>query len=143
MPRTVEQLLAHKGTDVWSVSPDATVFDALRIMADKRVGALVVLEGDRVAGIISERDYARKVILLDRGSKETAVSEIMTVDLYTVTRAETVPDCMTLMTEHRIRHLPVVEEGSLVGVISIGDVVKALIQDQAYLIEQLESYITS
>lgn len=142
MQKTVAHLLEAKGTDVWSVGPDASVYEALELMADKKVGALVVLDGERVAGIISERDYARKVILLDRGSRETKVSEIMTADLYTVTETNSLSDCMELMTDHRIRHLPIVEEGSLVGLISIGDVVRATIETQQAMIQELESYIT-
>ena len=141
--KNVARLLDEKGTDVWTVEPDASVYRALELMAEHRVGALVVLEGDRPVGIISERDYARKVILLDRGSRKTTVAEIMTSDLKTVTRDQTTNDCMELMTKKRIRHLPVVEEGRLIGIISIGDVVRAVIGEQQHLIEQLEGYITS
>jgi CBS domain-containing protein len=141
--KNVARLLDEKGTDVWTVEPDASVYRALELMAEHSVGALVVLEDDRPVGIISERDYARKVILLDRGSRKTTVAEIMTSDLKTVTRDQTTNDCMELMTKKRIRHLPVVEEGRLVGIISIGDVVRAVIGEQQHLIEQLEGYITS
>jgi len=143
MRTTVAHVLAAKGKDVWSVAPDATVYHALEVMADKGVGALVVVEGDRLVGIVSERDYARKVILLDRVSRDTAVSEIMTSEVHTVSPSSSVTECMTLMTERRIRHLPVMDGERLLGVISIGDIVKAVIQDQRFLIEQLEQYITS
>ena len=141
--KNVARLLEDKGSDVWTIEPDASVFRALEVMAEHRVGALVVVEdGDRPVGIVSERDYARKVILLDRGSRDTPVSEIMTSELETVTREQPTNDCMTVMTERRIRHLPVVEEGRLIGIISIGDVVRAVISEQQYMIEQLEGYIT-
>jgi CBS domain-containing protein len=143
MRTTVAHVLAGKGRDVWSVAPDTTVYQALEVMADKGVGALVVLEGERLVGIVSERDYARKVILLERDSKETPVSEIMTAEVHTVTPHASVADCMATMTERRFRHLPVLDEDRLVGIISIGDIVKAVIQDQQFLIEQLENYITS
>ena len=142
MPATVAQLLAVKGREVWSVPPDATVYTALEVMAERGVGALLVMDGDRLVGVVSERDYARKVILLDRVSKSTAVSDIMTSDLHTVPPNASVPECMTLMTEQRIRHLPVLDQGRVVGVISIGDVVKHVISDQESLIAQLEQYIT-
>ena len=141
--KSVARLLDEKGTDVWTIGPAASVYEALEVMAERRVGALVVVEGDRPVGILSERDYARKVILLDRGSRDTKVAEIMTAELETVTREQTVNDCMTLMTDRRIRHLPVVEHDQLIGIISIGDVVLAVINEQQYLIEQLEGYITS
>lgn len=144
MQRTVARLLEEKGRDVWTISADATVFEALQIMADKGVGALVVVDDERrPCGIISERDYARKVILLDRGSRATAVREIMTSDLITVTTTQHTGECMALMTNRRIRHLPVVEEGRLIGIVSIGDVVRAVIDEQQFLIDQLEQYITS
>jgi CBS domain-containing protein len=142
MERTVAHLMAAKGSEIWTVSPDASVYEALEIMAERNVGALVVVEGAAVVGIISERDYARKVILLARGSRETLVSEIMTPDPVTVPSATSIADCMQLMTDHRFRHLPVVEDGELSGVISIGDVVRAVIEAQQFMIEQLESYIT-
>ncbi|HHC07199.1 MAG TPA: CBS domain-containing protein [Actinobacteria bacterium] len=143
MERTVAGILARKGGEVVAVRPDDTVFSALEKMAEHNVGAVVVLDGDRLAGIMSERDYARKVILLDRGSKETPVADIMTTEVVTVGPATTVTECMELMTERRIRHLPVLDEGRLVGIVSIGDVVKAVIADQRDLIDQLERYITS
>ena len=142
MQRTVEMLMDAKGSDVWSVAPDASVYEALEVMADKNVGALVVLDGDELVGILSERDYARKVILLSRGSRETAVSEIMSEHPITVAPSATTAECMRLMTEHRFRHLPVMHGTRVIGVISIGDVVRAVIEDQQFLIDQLENYIT-
>ncbi len=140
--RTVSQLLNDKGTSVWAVSPDATVFAALGLMADKNVGALVVMEDDRLVGIFSERDYARKVILLGHASKSLAVRDIMTAAVVTVSPDQGLQDCMELMTKHRVRHLPVVDvDRRVIGVVSIGDVVKAVMSEQAFLIEQLQSYI--
>jgi CBS domain-containing protein len=140
----VTGILDVKGSDVWSVAPDDTVFDALEAMAEFNIGAVLVLDGDDLVGILSERDYARNVELLERGSKETRVSEIMTAEIRTVGSASTVAECMELMTEHRIRHLPVLDDdGRLAGVISIGDVVKAMIAQQHDMITQLERYITT
>ncbi len=141
MQSTVAHLLEKKGGEVFSIGPDATVFEALEKMASKQVGALVVMDGQELAGIISERDYARKVILLDRLSKKTGVREIMTSEVVTVSPSATLQDCMSTMTDHRFRHLPVIDDGRLVGVVSIGDVVKAVIDEQAVMIEQLENYI--
>lgn len=144
MQRMVTGILDVKGSDVWSVAPDDTVFDALETMAELNIGAVLVLDGDDLVGILSERDYARNVELLERGSKETLVSEIMTAEIRTVGSASTVAECMELMTEHRIRHLPVLDDdGRLAGVISIGDVVKAMIAQQHDMITQLERYITT
>jgi len=140
---TVKQLLERKGRRVWSIRPDAPVLEALKLMAEHGVGALVVLEGERLAGVISERDYARKVILHGKSSSETPVREIMTARVVTVTPAQTVADCMAVMTEKHFRHLPVVEDGRVVGVLSIGDLVKAVIAEQADTIRALESYIHS
>ena len=140
---TVKQLLERKGRRVWSIRPDAPVLEALKLMAEHGVGALVVLEGERLAGVISERDYARKVILHGKSSSETPVHEIMTGRVVTVTPAQTVADCMAVMTEKHFRHLPVVEDGRVVGVLSIGDLVKAVIAEQADTIRALESYIHS
>lgn len=139
--RTVRQLLQDKGYGIWSVHPDATVFEALQVMADKDVGSLVVVEGSTVVGIFSERDYARKVILHGHASRELKVRAIMTEKLVTVGPDETLGGCMHLMTEHRVRHLPVLEDGRQVGVISIGDVVKAVMAEQEFLIDQLQNYI--
>ncbi|GIW30441.1 MAG: inosine-5-monophosphate dehydrogenase [Meiothermus sp.] len=142
MTSTVRQLLLAKGNTVYAIPPEATVFEALERMAAYDVGALMVMKGDQLVGIFSERDYARKIILMGRISKETRVEEVMTSDLITVTPEATMADCMNLMTSHRIRHLPVLEEGRLVGVISIGDVVKAIMTQQEFMIAELESYIT-
>ncbi|HEY66629.1 MAG TPA: CBS domain-containing protein [Caldilineae bacterium] len=139
--KLVKDILNVKGRDVWSVSPDATVYEALQLMADKNIGAVLVVEEGEVVGILSERDYARKVILKGRSSLNTPVKEIMTSKVYYVSPEQTIEECMTLMTEKRIRHLPVLEDGRLVGIISIGDVVKAIISDQQVTIQQLENYI--
>ncbi len=141
--KKVAHLLEEKGRDVWSVGPDATVYEALQILAEKRIGALVVLDGEEVVGIMSERDYARKVVLEDRSSREALVREIMTSRVSWVTPDQTVEECMALMTNKRIRHLPVLQDGKLEGMISIGDVVRAVISQQEFMIEQLERYITS
>jgi CBS domain-containing protein len=138
----VEQILRKKGGAFWSVAPDAMVIDALKLMAEKDVGALLILGAGRLAGIISERDYARKVILKGKSSLQTPVREIMTQVVVTVRPENTVEECMGLMTEKRIRHLPVVVEGQVVGVISIGDVVKASLAAKDFVIEQLGNYIT-
>jgi CBS domain-containing protein len=139
---TVNQLLHTKGREVWSVTQGTSVFDALKLMAEKNVGAVLVMEGNQLAGIFSERDYARKVILKGKTSKELTVQEIMTEKVDCVSLSQTVRECMTLMTEKHHRHLPVVEGERVVGMISIGDVVKAIISDQKFTIEQLEGYIT-
>ena len=137
----VRQILNDKGHDVWSVSADTTVFDALKLMAEKYVGALLVLENGEIAGIFSERDYARKVILHGKASKDTPISEIMTTDVLYVTPEQTVEECMELMSDKRIRHLPVLENNTLTGIISIGDVVRATIEHKDFTIKQLEHYI--
>ncbi|AWR87866.1 CBS domain-containing protein [Meiothermus taiwanensis] len=142
MTSTVRQLLLAKGNVVYAIPPEATVFEALERMAAYDVGALMVMQGDQLVGIFSERDYARKIILMGRISKETRVEEVMTSSLITVTPEATMADCMNLMTSHRVRHLPVLEDGKLVGVISIGDVVKAIMTQQEFMIAELESYIT-
>ena len=142
--RTVRQLLESKGPEVFAIGPDAAVIDAIRLMAEKGVGALVVLEpGGRLAGIVSERDYARKIVLEGRSSKDTPVRDIMTADAVTVGLDEVAPACMHLMTERRVRHLPVVVDGRVAGVVSIGDLVKAVIEEQQIELEQLQRYITS
>jgi CBS domain-containing protein len=139
---TIGSILNRKGTTVWSVSPTNTVFEAISMMAEKNVGALPVLEGDRLVGMISERDYARKVILLGRGSRETSVAEIMTVNLKTVGLNESVQECMQIMTENRVRHIPVLEGGKLAGLISIGDCVNWIISAQTAAIDDLERFVT-
>jgi len=140
--RTVRELLKTKGRNIWSVNPTETVYDALVVMADRNVGALVVLEEGRLIGILSERDYARKVVLQGKTSRDTLVREIMTENPVCVRPGQSIEECMALMTDKRIRHLPVIEGDELVGVISIGDVVKDIISEQEFVIEQLEHYIT-
>ncbi len=141
--KTVKEILEAKPQKVLSISPQATVLDALKAMADYEIGALVVLEGERLAGIFSERDYARKVILHGKASKDTPVHEIMTHKVVCVRPEQSVEECMALMTDKRIRHLPVLQDKKVIGVISIGDVVKEVISEQRLMIEQLEHYIHS
>ncbi|MFC6839421.1 CBS domain-containing protein [Xanthomonas theicola] len=141
--RTVRQLLGDKGGEIHAVPPDAAVVDALRLMADKGIGAVLVMQDRRLVGILSERDYARKVVLQDRSSATTPVRDIMSAKVHTVDPAQSVQQCMALMTGQRIRHLPVVQAGAVVGVISIGDLVKAVIEEQQQELEQLQRYITS
>jgi CBS domain-containing protein len=141
--KTVRDVLKVKGQAVWCVEMGSTVFEALGRMAEKEVGALVVMDGARLAGIISERDYARKIILLGRTSPNTLVEEIMTSHVAYTHLEQSIEECMAIMTDKRIRHLPVIDEGKLVGIISIGDLVKSIIADQQFIIEQLERYITS
>ncbi len=139
---TIRSILARKGAAIWRVAPEDTVYSALQMLAEKDVGALPVVSDDTLAGIFSERDYARKVILLGRSSREMRVSEIMTSPVITVSPDHTVEDCMRTMTEHRIRHLPVIENDVLVGIVSIGDLVNAIISDQADTIQHLSNYIS-
>ena len=139
--KKVKQLLARKPQGVWHVRPQDSVLEALRVLSEKGVGALVVMEGDTLAGIISERDYARKVVLRGKSSTETKVAEIMIEDVLYVTPDHTSDDCMTLMTERRIRHLPVIDQGRVVGMLSIGDLVKNMLEEQSNTIEHLEQYI--
>ena len=139
----VRQLLDRKGCEVFSVSPAAAVLEAIRMMAERHVGALLVMQGDELTGIVSERDYARKVILKGRSSADTPVRDIMSTPVLTVQPEATVEKCMQLMTDHRVRHLPVVEGRRVVGMVSIGDLVKAVMADQQQQIQQLESYIHS
>ena len=140
--KLVNHLLDAKGRDVVSIAPDASVFEAIQLMADKAVGSILVMDGENMLGIITERDYARKVILKGRSSETTRVAEIMTCEILTTSGAETVNQCMETMTERRIRHLPVVEGERVVGMISIGDLVQAIITDQQEEIEQLGQYIS-
>ena len=142
MPATVRDMLRGKSA-VYSVEPGDTVFEALRLMADKNIGAVLVRSDQNIEGIFSERDYARKVILLGKTSTETLVSEIMTTRVICVEPNWTADQCMALMTEKRIRHLPVMEQGRLIGVISIGDVVRAVVDEQQFTIDSLHRYITS
>lgn len=138
---TVNHILTSKGKAVWTIHPEETVFTALQFLAEKNVGALVVLENDQLIGILSERDYARKVMLRGKSSMETSVREIMTTKVITVHATQTLGECMEQMTNHRIRHLPVVENGEVLGLISIGDLVKAMLLQQEFFLEQLENYI--
>ncbi|MFQ5401007.1 MAG: CBS domain-containing protein [Anaerolineae bacterium] len=138
----IRQLLERKGYHVWSTSPDASVYEALQLLAEKNIGALVVLQDEKLVGIVSERDYARKVVLHGKTSMKTPVRKIMTEEVITIDTGTTVEEAMTLMTEKRIRHLPVVEGEKIIGVVSIGDLVKAIIAVQEFTIDQLERYIT-
>lgn len=139
---SVGDILRTKGRAIWSTTPSASVYEALQIMAEKNIGALLVVDAQELAGIFSERDYARKVILKGKFSRDTAVREVMTEKVITVAPDQTVEECMLLMTEKHIRHLPVLDKRELIGVVSIGDVVKAIISDQRFTINQLEDYIT-
>ena len=140
--KLVKQLLEVKGHDVLSIGPDASVLDAVKLMAEKGVGALTVMEGTRMVGVVTERDYARKIILKGRSSDTTTVGEVMTSEVITTSGSGSVEQCMNVMTNSRIRHLPVVDDGVVTGIISIGDLVKAVIADQKEEIEQLEHYIS-
>jgi CBS domain-containing protein len=140
--KTVREILDAKGYEIWSVDAGSSVFDALRLMAEKNTGAVLVVEDDKPAGIMTERDYARKVILQDRHSRETPVRDIMVWNPICIQPEQSLEDCMKLMTSKRFRHLPVTDNDRLIGIISIGDVVKAVISDQQFVIEQLEHYIT-
>ena len=141
--KLVNHLLERKGRDIVSIAPGASVFDAIKLMADESIGSLVVMdEHEKLVGIVTERDYARKVIIQDRSSKHTRVEEIMSTDVMTATSDDSVRSCMELMTEEKVRHLPVVEDGRVVAMISIGDLVQAVIADQQEEIEHLEHYIS-
>ena len=140
--KTVRHVLQVKGRQTWSIQPDASVYDALRLMADREVGALLVLDGGKLVGIISERDYARKVILKGKSSLETPVRDIMTPKVICVHLEQTIEECMALMTERRIRHLPVIDGSELIGIVSIRDLVGAVVSEKEFVIEQLENYIT-
>ena len=140
--QTVRQLLQEKGHIVWSIGPDESVYDAVKLMAEKAIGALIVVDRAKTVGMLSERDYARKVILVGRSSKETKIREIMTTQVISADPHQSVQECMTIMTEKRIRHLPVMEDDQLIGMISIGDLVKAIIAEQQFVISQLEHYIS-
>jgi len=139
---SIRQLLEAKGSEVWSTSPDASVYEALQLLAEKNIGALMVLRDGELAGVVSERDYARKVVLHGKTSMKTPIKEIMTEEVITVGIGSTVEEAMALMTDKRIRHLPVVEGEMIVGVVSIGDLVKAIMADQEFTIDQLEKYIS-
>lgn len=139
--KTVEQVLAEKGSEVYTIGPEASVFEALELMAEKGIGALLVIEGEKPAGILSERDYARKVILKGHSSHDTKVRAIMSTELSFARPEQGVEECMAIMTERRARHLPVLADGKIAGMVSIGDLVKAIIAHQEFVIEQMESYI--
>jgi CBS domain-containing protein len=139
--KLVKDILGEKGADIYSIGPGDTVFDALTMMSDKRVGALVVMEEGELKGVISERDYARKVFLKGRSSPDTSVSEIMSDRVVCATMQQSAEECMALMTDKRVRHLPILDQNQVIGVVSIGDLVKAIISDQQFIIEQLEHYI--
>ena len=141
MRTTIQQILGTKGRTVHHIDPGTSVYDALRVMAETNVGALIVLENDKLVGIVSERDYARKVILQGRSSASTLVQDIMSTRVLCARPDQTVEDCMSMMTTKAVRHLPVLENKSVVGIVSIGDLVKAIIGEQQFMIEQLESYI--
>jgi CBS domain-containing protein len=138
---TISGILAEKGSTVWSIHPNATVFEAVELMSEKNVGALPVMEGERLVGIVSERDYTRKVILRGKSSKDTSISEIMSRQVIDARPENSVTDCMRVMTEKRIRHLPILDEGKIVGILSIGDLVKWVISAQAATIDHLEQYL--
>lgn len=142
IPGTIDSLLNQKSASIWSVPPDATVFDAIRLMSEKNVGALLVMEGSQLVGMISERDYTRKVVLKGKASKTTAVREIISSPVISVEPGYTVEECMRLMTEHRIRHLPVLDGDRVVGIVSIGDLVNWIISAQHVAIAQMEDYIS-
>ena len=139
--RTVRQLLEAKAPEVFAIGPDAPVIDAIRLMAEKRIGALLVMQAGKLAGIVSERDYARKIVLQGRSSHDTPVRDIMTADVVSIGLDDTTDRCMQLVTDRRIRHLPVLDGGSVLGVVSIGDLVKAVIEDQQLELDQLQRYI--
>lgn len=139
---TVRSVLQTKDNTIWSIAPDALVFDALKIMADKNVGALLVTQKEKVVGIFSERDYARKIVLKGESSHTTAIKDVMTSGVLSVNPEQSIDECMALMTNKHVRHLPVLENEKLIGLVSIGDVVKAIISEHEYTIKQLENYIT-
>lgn len=138
---TINDILVHKGKNTWRISPEATVFEAIQMMSEKNIGALLVTENDKLIGILTERDYTRKVALKGKSSKQTAVREILTGDPIQATPAQTVEECMRLMTEKRVRHLPVLEHGQILGIVSIGDLVNWIISAQNSTIHQLQTYI--
>jgi len=139
---TIAQLLNAKGDQIWSVEPKATIFEALEIMSEKEIGALLVMEDGKLTGIFSERDYARKVILKGKSSKETPVGELMTKKVFYIDSQNTINDCMAMMTAKRIRHVPVIEDNQVMGIVTIGDVVNQIISEQEVTINHLENYIT-
>lgn len=141
MSITVKQLIDKKGNEIHAISPDATVFDAIKLMSERGVGALLVMQDGRLTGVISERDYTRKIILKGRSSSSTTVQEIMTSNIITLTPDNNVDQCMALMNENQIRHLPIVEDGRVIGVVTIMDVIKNILSEKEFIIEQMEQYI--
>jgi len=139
--KTIKRLLEAKGYTIWSITPDASVYEAIALMSDKNVGALLVLESGKLIGVISERDCTRRVILNERAPKDTKVREVMTSDVVYILPDQTVEECMALMTAKRVRHLPVLADDQLIGIVSIGDLVKDIISEQEFMIQQLEHYI--
>jgi len=140
--KSVNDILKSKGSDIWAVKPDNTVYESLQLMADKGIGSLLVMDGEKLVGIVTERDYARKVILEGKSSKRSTVAEVMTTRVLCVSPERTVDECMALMTDKRARHLPVLDHKRVIGVVSIGDLVKAMISEQQVLIDQLQHYIS-
>jgi CBS domain-containing protein len=139
---TISAILNHKGAQVWSIPPEMMVFDAIQLMADKNVGALLVMSGDKLLGVMSERDYTRKVALKGKSSKQTPVREILSSSVVTASPSHTIEDCMRLMTENRVRHLPILDSDKVAGIVSIGDLVNWIISAQSVAIDQLENYIS-
>jgi len=139
---SIGEILSHKGNQVWSISPDAMVYDAIQMMSDKNIGALLVTQGDKLVGILTERDYTRKIALKGKSSKQTPVREILSGEVIHVSPHHTVEECMRLMTDHRVRHLPVLEGDKLAGIVSIGDLVNWIISAQSHTINQLQTYIS-
>lgn len=142
MPTAADVLRAKNLSETYQVTPDTSVYEAIRLMSDKGIGALVVMQGNRLVGMFSERDYTRKIALMDRSSRTTPVSDIMSTTLTTVTPTTSIDECLSLMTDKHIRHLPIMQEGELIGMLSIGDLVKTMIHEQQKMIQQLQSYIT-
>lgn len=141
--KKIRNILEGKGHQVYSVTPDTSVYDALHVMMERNISSLLIMENETLKGIFTERDYARKLVLMGRSSKETPIGEIMTANLFTITPSETIDHCMEMMSAHKIRHLPVIDNNRVTGMVSIGDVVKFIIEDQKRTIQQLESYIAS
>lgn len=142
MPTAADVLRAKNSNETYQVTPDTSVYEAIRLMSDKSIGALMVMQSDELVGMFSERDYTRKIALMDRSSRTTPVSDIMSTTLTTVTPTTSIDECLSLMTDKHIRHLPIMQEGELIGMLSIGDLVKTMIAEQQKMIEQLQSYIT-
>ena len=140
--RKVKEILAVKGNEIWSIGPDQSVYEAIHLLAEKEIGALLVMDGSELVGVISERDYARQIILKDKSSRDTKVADIMTSNVVTSEPSQDVGECMALMSDRRIRHLPIIEDGAIVGIVSIGDLIRVIISEQQSTIVDLEKYIT-